>query len=262
MTDQQDPLPESDKTEQIATHAASQDKLADDSPVDARAVATRVHPRWLLPLLGSGIAALLIAANIGNVMWVRWSNPITGHPLWLLTLNSSNRYLLITSIITSWVPYVAIAMTRLLAPDPLFYILGYSYRERALGWARNVFPGMEGIFDQFEQDRSGFKRILDVAVLVAPNNPVCLLAGVAAMPIRRFIALNLTGTLGRILLMRGLGLLFEDQIRDLLVIVARYQRFFTLGSLALVAAYLIYQTVGKRGVVGGLETLEEELGEE
>jgi membrane protein DedA with SNARE-associated domain len=121
---------------------------------------------------------------------------------------------------------------------------------------------MDGIFDQFEQDRSGFKRILDVAVVIAPNNPVCLLAGVAAMPIRRFIALNVFGTLGRILLMRGLGLLFEEQIRDLLEVVARYQRFFTLGSLALVAGYLIYQTIGKRGVVGGLETLEEELGEE
>ncbi|CAB4550943.1 unannotated protein [freshwater metagenome] len=220
------------------------------------------HPRWLLPLLGTGIATLLIAANIGNVVWVRWVNPIDGHPLWLLALNSSNRYLLITSIITSWPPYVAIAMARLLAPDPLFYILGYAYRGRALGWARNVFPGMDGIFDQFEQDRSGFKRILDVAVVVAPNNPVCLLAGVAAMPIRRFIALNVIGTLGRILIMRGLGLLFEEQIQHLLEIVGRYQRFFTLGSLALVAGYLIYQTVGKRGVVGGLETLEEELGED
>lgn len=220
------------------------------------------HPRWLLPLLGTGIATLLIAANIGNVVWVRWVNPIDGHPLWLLALNSSNRYLLITSIITSWPPYVAIAMARLLAPDPLFYILGYAYRGRALGWARNVFPGMDGIFDQFEQDRSGFKRILDVAVVIAPNNPVCLLAGVAAMPIRRFIALNVIGTLGRILIMRGLGLLFEEQIQHLLEIVGRYQRFFTLGSLALVAGYLIYQTVGKRGVVGGLETLEEELGED
>ena len=220
------------------------------------------HPRWLLPLLGTGIATLLIAANIGNVVWVRWVNPIDGHPLWLLALNSSNRYLLITSIITSWPPYVAIAMARLLAPDPLFYILGYAYRGRALGWARNVVPGMDGIFDQFEQDRSGFKRILDVAVVVAPNNPVCLLAGVAAMPIRRFIALNVIGTLGRILIMRGLGLLFEEQIQHLLEIVGRYQRFFTLGSLALVAGYLIYQTVGKRGVVGGLETLEEELGED
>jgi len=235
---------------------------ADASALEASSAEHPVHPRWLLPLLGTGIAVLLVAANIGNVIWVRWSIPVTGHPLWLLALNSSNRYLLITSIITSWPPYVAIAMARLLAPDPLFYILGYAYRGRALGWARNVFPGMDGFFDQFEQDRSGFKRILDVAVLIAPNNPVCLLAGVAAMPIRRFLALNLIGTLGRIILMRCLGLIFEDQIRDLLDVVARYQRWLTLGSLALVIGYLIYQTVGRRGIVGGLENLEEELGDE
>ena len=220
------------------------------------------HPRWLLPALTAGIVALVAAANIGNVMWVRWSNTSTGHPLWLLGLNSSNRYLLLTSIITSAPPYVAVAMTRLLAPDPLFYILGFAYRERALGWARNVFRGMDAFFDMFEQDQNGFKRILDVAVLIAPNNPVCLLAGVAAMPIRKFIALNVIGTLGRILLMRALGLVFEDEIRDLLDVVGRYQRWLTLASLVGVAGYVAWQAVGRRGLVGGVESLEEDLGED
>ena len=220
------------------------------------------HPRWLLPVLTAGIVALVAAANIGNIVWVRWSNPTSGHPLWLLGLNSSNRYLLLTSSITSAPPYLAVAMARLLAPDPLFYILGYAYRERALGWARNVFPGMDGFFDLFEQDQNGFKRILDVAVLIAPNNPVCLLAGVAAMPIRKFIALNVIGTLGRILLMRALGLVFEDEIRDLLDIVGRYQRWLTLASVLGVAAYVAWQVVGKRGLVGGVESLEEDLGED
>jgi hypothetical protein len=213
-------------------------------------------------VLTAGIVALVAAANIGNIVWVRWSNPTSGHPLWLLGLNSSNRYLLLTSIITSAPPYLAVGMARLLAPDPLFYILGYAYRERALGWARNVFPGMDGFFDLFEQDQNGFKRILDVAVLIAPNNPVCLLAGVAAMPIRKFIALNVVGTLGRILLMRALGLVFEDEIRDLLDIVGRYQRWLTLASVVGVAVYVAWQVVGKRGLVGGVETLEEDLGED
>ena len=220
------------------------------------------HPRWLLPVLTAGIIVLVAFANIGNVVWVSWSNTETGHPLWLLALNSSNRYLLLTSIITSAPPYILVALTRLLAPDPLFYILGYVYRDRALGWARQVFPGMDGFFDLFEQDRNGFKRLLAVAVLLAPNNPVCLLAGVAAMPIRKFIALNLLGTLGRILLMRSLGLLFEDQIRDLLEVVGRYQRWLTLASVAAVVGYVAWQAIGKRGIVGGVETLDDELGDE
>lgn len=233
-----------------------------DLPLDPTIEQPRQHPRWLLPALTTGIVVLVAFANIGNIVWVSWSNTTTGHPLWLLGLNSSNRYLLLTSIITSAPPYVAVATARLLAPDPLFYILGFAYRERALGWARQVFPGMHGLFDQFEQDRNAFKRVLDVAVLIAPNNPVCLLAGVAAMPIKKFIALNLIGTLGRILLMRALGLVFEDQIRDLLDVVARYQRWLTLASLVVVAGYVAWQAIGQKGIVGGVETLEEELGED
>jgi len=224
--------------------------------------AAPTHPRWLLPVLGAGIVTLIIAANLGNVMWARWADADSGHPLWLLALNSSNRYLLLTSIITSAPPYLLVAMSRLLAPDPLFYLLGYIYRDRALHWARQVFPGMDGLFDLFEQDRNGFKRLLDVAVLIAPNNPVCLLAGVAAMPIRRFIALNLVGTLGRVLLMRTLGLIFEDEIRDLLEIVSRYQRWLTWGSLAAVGGYLVWQVVNNRGLVGGVESLDDELGDD
>ncbi|MCX6523288.1 MAG: hypothetical protein NTX58_00775 [Actinobacteria bacterium] len=62
---------------------------ADAGALEASPAEHPVHPRWLLPLLGTGIAVLLVAANIGNVIWVRWSNPVSGHPLWLLALNSS-----------------------------------------------------------------------------------------------------------------------------------------------------------------------------
>ena len=147
-------------------------------------------------------------------------------------------------------------------PDPLFYLLGYLYRGRALGWARQVFPGMDQVFDQFESQGGASRRVLDAAVVIAPNNPVCLLAGVAAMPWRRFLTLAVVGTLGRIALMRGIGLLFSNQIEDVLDVVARYQRWFTLGSLALVVAYVAYQVVGRRGLVGGVESLEDELGED
>lgn len=235
-------------------------------------------PRWFLPVVGSCIVALIAANNIGNVVWscavvsdagsassmctwpgVSW---FADNPLGLLMLNSSNKYLLATSVLTDWLPYTAIALVRLMLPDPLFFMLGYIYRGRALGWARQVFPGMDKVFDQFEAQGGASRRVLDAAVFIAPNNPVCLLAGVAAMPWRRFLALAVTGTLARIALMRGIGLLFSNQIEDVLDVVARYQRWFTLGSLALVVAYVAYQVVGRRGLVGGVESLEDELGKD
>ncbi|MHB1137314.1 MAG: DedA family protein [Microthrixaceae bacterium] len=235
-------------------------------------------PRWFLPAVGVSIVALIVANNVGNVVWscavvtepgkasslCTWPviRSFADNPLGLLALNSSNKYLLATSVLTSWLPYAVIAFVRLMLPDPLFYLLGFVYRGRALTWARQVFPGMDPLFDQFEQEGGSTRRLLDAAVLIAPNNPVCLLAGVAAMPWRRFLLLAATGTVGRIALMRGLGLLFDDQIKDLLDLVARYQRWFTIGSVVVVVLFLAYQVVGRRGLVGGVESLDEELGED
>lgn len=235
-------------------------------------------PKWFLPLVGGGIIALIIASNLGNAVWscavvtdpgkassicelpgVSW---FAANPLGLLMLNSSNKYLLATSVLTELVPYVLIALVRLSIPDPLFYMLGYIYRGRALHWARQVFPAMNPVFDQFQSQGGATQRVLDVAVFVAPNNPVCLLAGVAAMPWRRFVALNLAGTLSRIALMRTIGLVFADQIEDVLDVVARYQRWFTLGSIALVVFVLVYQVTGRRGMVRAVESLEDELGDD
>ncbi len=236
-------------------------------------------PRWFLPAVGTCIVALIAANNVGNVVWpcavtlsgatstssvctapvLSWFD---GNPLGLLMLNSSNKYLLATSVLTDWAPYTAVALVRLMAPDPLFFLLGRIYRGRALGWARQVFPGMDPVFDQFESQGGATRHVLDAAVFIAPNNPICLLAGIASMSWRRFLALAIAGTLARIALMRGIGLLFSDQIENVLDVVGRYQRWFTLGSLALVAAYVIYQIAGRRGLVGGVESLEDELGDD
>ena len=222
--------------------------------------------------------AMIVANNLGNAVWscavvtdsgnassvcswpgVSW---FAGNPLGLLILNSSNKYLLATSVLTDWLPFAFIALLRLTAPDPLFYLLGYFYRGKALNWARKAFPGMDPVFDQFESQGGATRRVLDVAVFIAPNNPVCLLAGVAAMPWRRFLAISLAGTIGRIALMRAIGLIFEEQIMDVLDVVARYQKWLTIASIVGVGLYLTYLVVGQRGLVGGVETLDEDLGDD
>src|SRR5690606_39766271 len=64
------------------------------------------RPRWILPLLGTGIVGLVAATNIGNAVWARW---IESNPLGLLALNSTNKYLLGTSIVTDFWPYLGVA---------------------------------------------------------------------------------------------------------------------------------------------------------
>jgi membrane protein DedA with SNARE-associated domain len=217
------------------------------------------HPRWLLPVIGGLILVLVAASNIGNAVWAGW---VETRPLGLLALNSSNKYLLATTVSTDLAPFLSIAFVRLLLPDPLFYAIGYLYGPRALHWARNVFPGSEPLLVQAQQDDGLVHKVLNVLVVVAPNNVVCLVAGATRFPVARFVVLNVVGTIGRILLMRWIGTLFEDQIEDVLDVVARYQRWFLLGSIALVFAYVAWQAFGRRGLIGGVEELEEELGDD
>jgi membrane protein DedA with SNARE-associated domain len=217
------------------------------------------HPRWLLPTLGSGIVALVIASNLGNIVWAKW---VESHPLGLIALNSSNKYLLMTSISLQLVPMVVVGTLRLLAPDPIFFAMVWLYGDRALHWARRTFPGGTHLLDQVHGDPRTVHRVLNVLVVVMPNNLVCLVAGVVRFPIRRFIALNVIGTVGRVLLMRWIGLFFKDQIEDVLDVVNRYQKWLILASVLAVGAVVVSQMRSERGLVGGLEDLEDELGEE
>ena len=217
----------------------------------------QTHPRWLLPTLTASIVALVIASNLGNMVWASW---VEDRPLGLLALNSSNKYLLVTSVSLEFVPMVVVATVRLLAPDPIFFAMGWLYGDRALHWARRTFPGAGQLLDYADGDPRLVHKVLNVLVVVAPNNLVCLVAGVVRYPIKRFVVLNVVGTVGRVLLMRWIGLFFEDQIEDVLDIVDRYQTWLLWGSIAAVVALVVWQVLADRGLVGGIDELEDELG--
>ena len=202
------------------------------------------------------IVALVLANNAGNAMW---ASLIHEQPYALLALNSSNKYIVGTTTNSALILVLVLSTVRLMAPDPLFWMIGYLYRDRAEHWARRVFPGMNKVFDQFDQDKGGFARTLDVLLVVMPNNPVCLLAGVAGVRFRRVMTLSLVGTAGRILVLRGIGTVFDDEIESILETVSQYQSLLQKISIALVVAFVAWQFFGRRGLIGGVEELEEEL---
>jgi len=186
---------------------------------------------------------------------------VIDQPLQLLALNSSNKYLLATSVNTDLVPVLVISTLRLMAPDPLFYAIGYLYGDRALHWAGNVFPGIGPVIEQARADDGSFKWVMGTLLVIAPNNPVCLIAGVVRVPFVRFVSLAGVGTVGRILLMRVIGSIFSEQIEDVLEVVARYQRWFLIGSIVLVVGYVALQASRRKGLIGAVEELEEDLGD-
>lgn len=220
----------------------------------------RHHPRWVLPALVVPILLLIVANNVGAVLLTNRIEPsgVVPGALEVLALNSTNKVLLATGFQTEAMWFVVVATLRLLAPDPLFYLMGLLYRIPALRWGRRVYPGADRLFDLFEhEDHRGVRRLLDGLVVIMPNNPVCLLAGVAGMPPVRFAVLNVLGTLGRVVLFRQLSFAFEDEIVDVMDFVARYQRWALLLTVAVVVASLVVQA---RRLVVGTEALAEEEG--
>jgi membrane protein DedA with SNARE-associated domain len=213
------------------------------------------RPRWILPALIIPIIGLIVANNIGAGMFISNLQPsgLVENPLQVLALNSTNKILLATGYQTDLWWFVVISTLRLLAPDPLFYLVGYLYRAQAVRFGRRVYPGAGRIFDLFErEDHQGARRLLDGLVFVMPNNPVCLLAGVAGMPVRRFFVINLAGTLARIALFRSLSQIFREEVQAITEFIARYQRWALLITVGLIVLALVAQA---RRVVAGTDEL-------
>jgi membrane protein DedA with SNARE-associated domain len=158
------------------------------------------------------------------------ANP-NANPALLLALSPSNRHLVLVSHQMPLILYSIIPFVRLLAPDPLFYLLGYFYGDRAITWMERRTPTFGQLMRQLER---WFAKAANWLVLFVPNNPVCLLAGAARMPPVRFLALNMVGTAGRLVVMYLIGEAFQGVIEWVLGIIAQYRIWLFLLSTIVV----------------------------
>ena len=106
-----------------------------------------------------------------------------------------------------------------------------------------------------------FSRHGYVVVFIAPNNPVCLLAGAAAMPVMAFVAANVAGTITRLVLIRVLGDLFDgplDAVRDF---IATYRIPLLAVGFAAVAITVWSDRRRGGGEITDLVHMDEEIHE-
>jgi len=212
-------------------------------------------PRWLLPLLLTGVGALVVAANVGASLYGALVNK---HPALLLALNSTNKILVGVTNQLDAPTYYGIGFARLLVADPLFYLLGLFYGDAALRWIERKMGDGATTIIWFEK---AFKKARYPIVLIAPNNPVCLLAGATGMPVPVFLALNATGTIGRLYLARVLGEAFQAPIKDINGFFERYR----WPLLAVTVGLFVLQSAMKKktgqpaGELGSLSELKQEI---
>jgi membrane protein DedA with SNARE-associated domain len=186
--------------------------------------------RRTLTLLVVPIVGMIIASNVGDALTTTLA---TTHPLTLIALNSRSRILVLVTNDLDALSYYGVATLRLMLSDPLFFLLGYWYGERAVGWMETRTRTFGSSMRQAER---WFGRAAYPLVFLAPNNFICLFAGAAGMSVVGFMLTNLAGTLVRLYLIRRVGEAFEAPIDDVLGFLAEYRVPLLILSVVAVAA--------------------------
>jgi membrane protein DedA with SNARE-associated domain len=197
------------------------------------------------------ILCAVVVAMVGDVVG---PSLINEHPLWQISMNPRNRWLLLAAPQVAVGPFFIVGFARLVVIDPLFYVLGVQHGDAALRWAERRLGDEAGLIRKLEH---WFGRAAPAVVLVAPNGYVCLFAGATGMRLRTFLALNAIGTVGRLTLFSVAGAAFRDQLLDVLEFVQRYQ--WWLVALSLLAVSLQARRRRASGGLASVDSMRQEL---
>jgi membrane protein DedA with SNARE-associated domain len=165
------------------------------------------------PLDRNGI--ILFAVPMGITTVLAWIGDafaptlLVSAPIVLIICNPRLRNLVLAAPTLGAVPFISVAIVRLVLTDPFFFWFGRRYGDVAIRWMeRKLGPGA-GIVLWLERF---FARTSHVAVALVPNQWICLLAGATKMRVWVFAVLNVGGTVVRVTLIWWLGDVFSDPL--------------------------------------------------
>jgi membrane protein DedA with SNARE-associated domain len=204
-----------------------------------------------LPYLITPIVVLSLTGTVADILG---PNLIVEHPQLQMFLNPRNRYMILAAATVDVVPFFVIGFLRLVLSDPIGFVLGRQYGEAALKWAGEKM-GDEGRF--VRRLERIFGKAAPIIILVAPNLYMCLLAGASGMKVRVFVALNVTGTIARLVLFRALGHAFRDELLDVVDWIGRNQKWLIFASIVVVAIQSTRSR--KRGTLETPSEIEREI---
>ncbi len=205
------------------------------------------------------IGALVVLVLFGYTAAGLFSYLLSEHPLVFIGLSSSNRNLALASADLSTWAFYSVAFLRLLAPDPLFFLLGRWYGDAATRWMERKSPSYGQLLRQLER---WFARARYPVVMFAPNNPVCLFAGASTMTWGSFLVANVVGTVARLILIRTFSSVFEDLLGPIRGFISDYQKPLLVITVALVALSIWSERRAGRDKIGDLVNLSDDLDNE
>ncbi len=189
------------------------------------------------------------AAMIGDLALAEF---VDRHPAWLIALNPRNRNLALATNQLDAVTYYGIGFARLVASDPVYYLLGFWYGDRAMAWVRRRSRTYGPLVDDGERF---FRKASYPLIFAAPNNVICALSAATGVRLRTFIVLNLSGTVARLYVVRQLGVAFASPIQSVIDFIARYRVPVLIVSAILVAWSLYNEFRGDNSELATLRDL-------
>jgi len=159
------------------------------------------------------------------------------YPSLLIALNPRNRNLILVTNQLDPAVYYLVGFFRLILSDPIYYLLGFWYGQRALSWVERRSPTFGPVARDSEKF---FKAGSYPLIFFAPNNLICAAAAATGVPLRAFIALNLSGTITRLVLIRQLGAAFQSPITWVLDLI-KDNRLIIFGLSAVLVAWMAWQ---------------------
>lgn len=199
------------------------------------------------------IIALVIVSQVSALAGdLALAEFVDKRPAWLIALNPRNRNLALATNQLDALTYYVIGFTRLVASDPLYYLLGFWYGERALAWVER----RSRTYGPFVRDGERyFRKAAYFLIFAAPNNIICALSAATGIRLRTFIALNLSGTITRLIIIRQLGEVFQSPLQSIVDFIARYRVQVLIISAIAVAWTIFGEFRGNNGELKALTDL-------
>ncbi len=204
------------------------------------------------------IGACLVVVAAGTTATALTPRLATRDPLLLIMLEARNRNLVLARHV-DLVPFLLVGTVRRMISDPLYWLLGLWYGDKAIRWLEEKAGGgpLVRVTEQF------FAKAAYPMVFLFPGAVVCALAGATGMPFPAFLAVNLAGTVTMVVLLRLTGDLFAGPVDAVLRFFDRHLVATTAATIALVVLSIVLNRAQGKAEVPSVEELEgEEAGTE
>ena len=195
----------------------------------------------------------MVVGTVGNAVHPAL---VKNHPLWLVGADPRNRWVILVADKVSFWPLLIIATVRRLASDPMFFLLGHWYGDRAVRWAERRFDGGTGVVKLVERV---FQRAAPVLVFLFPGALVCVMAGATEMSVGLFVALNVTGTVVTVIALYEFASVVRGPVDAINRFYSHNFKWLTAVSVVLTLLWVLNQFRKGTSEVQSLAHLEDQL---